>query len=101
MSRSATDPSDSARGGVYICVPFETADESLDASVAFIHGGLSRGFRCLFIGTSDEYRDLGVALEGQGICALRAAARGALVYMTAEQAYLEDGVFNPPHVLAR
>ncbi|HVZ89337.1 MAG TPA: MEDS domain-containing protein [Polyangia bacterium] len=101
MTRPSNAAPDPAHGARHICVPFETADESREAFVAFIHAGLDRGNRCLFVGSAAEYQALGQGLEELGICAQRAEARGALLFMTVEQAYLEDGVFAPEKVLAR
>jgi hypothetical protein len=78
--------------GRHICVPFV---------LALFHEGLARGKRCLFVGTRAEYERLGVQLEENGICSLRAESRGALLYMTSEQVYLENGTFDANVVLGR
>jgi hypothetical protein len=91
----------SAHRGQHICLPFETDDEKQAAVVSFLHEGLSHGSRCLFIGTPEEFEELGRQLEIEGICAVRAQARDALRFLTPEQAYLHDGVFDPNRVLAR
>ncbi|HEY4392574.1 MAG TPA: MEDS domain-containing protein [Polyangia bacterium] len=87
--------------GRHICLPFETESEKENAVLSLFHEGLARGKRCLFVGTRAEYERLGVQLEGNGICALRAEARGALVYMTTEDVYLDKGAFDPNVVLRR
>jgi hypothetical protein len=87
--------------GQHLCLPFETDDEKQEAVVSFLHEGLSHGARCLFIGTPSEFEDLGRQLEIEGLCTVRAQARGALEFMTPEAAYLHDGVFEPERVLAR
>jgi hypothetical protein len=91
----------SAHRGQHICLPFETEAEKETALLSFIHEGLARGKRCLFVGTRAEYEHLGLQLEEEGICALRAESRGALVFSTPEQEYLQDGVFDPSAVLAK
>jgi hypothetical protein len=87
--------------GRHICVPFETESEKENAVLSLFHEGLARGKRCLFVGTRAEYERLGVQLEENGICSLRAESRGALLYMTREEAYLDKGAFDPNVVLGR
>src|SRR5580704_2374334 len=92
---------ETSRSGRHICLPSESDDENQEAIVAFIHAGLTRGKRCLFVGAPGEYERLGTSLEEQGICAIRARTRGALVFLRPEEAYLENGVFEPSLVIAR
>src|SRR5579862_3594366 len=91
----------SAQHGRHVCLPFESESEKEAALLSFIHEGLTRGKRCLFVGTRAEYELLGLQLEEEGICSLRAEARGALVFSTPEAEYLQDGVFDPNVVLSR
>jgi hypothetical protein len=101
MSSSVHAANDSAHHGQHICLPFETESEKEAAIASFIHEGLAHGKRCLFVGTRAEYEQLGVQLEEQGICSLRAESRGALTFSTREDEYLTNGVFDPKAVLAR
>ena len=87
------------RHSSHVCLPFETDDEKHEATVAFIHEGLSRSARCMFIGTKDDFDELGRSLEDLGICTRRATARGALQYRTVEEVYLYGGIFDPPRAL--
>jgi hypothetical protein len=87
------------RHSSHVCLPFETNDEKHEATVAFIHEGLSRGARCMFLGTKDDFDELGRSLEDLGICTRRATARGALQYRTVEEVYLYGGIFDPPRAL--
>jgi hypothetical protein len=91
----------SASRSQHLCLPFETDDEKQAAVVSFLHEGLSHGSRCLFIGSPTEFEDLGRRLEIEGICTVRAQARGALLFLTPEEAYLHAGVFEPERVLER
>ena len=99
MSPPEHAANDSAHRGRHICLPFETESEKEDAVLSFIHEGLAHGKRCLFVGTRDEYEQLGLQLEEEGICSLRAESRGALVFRTPEEEYLTNGVFDPSAVL--
>ncbi len=86
----------------HMCLPFETEDEKREAVLAFIHAGLSRGAKCVFVGTGPEYEELGVNLEQSGICTKRAVARGALIHTTTDAVYYEkDGGFEPEKALER
>jgi hypothetical protein len=87
--------------GGHLCLPFETDDEKQDAVVAFFRDGLSHGSRCLFVGKPTEFEDLLGRLELEGVGSARAKARGALRFLTQEEAYLHDGAFDPNRVLAR
>jgi hypothetical protein len=87
------------RHSSHVCLPFETDDEKHEATVAFIHEGLSRGARCMFLGTKDDFDELGRSLEDLGICTRRATTRGALQYRTVEEVYLYGGIFDPPRAL--
>ena len=87
------------RHSTHICLPFETNEEKHDATVIFFHEGLSRGARCIFTGTKDDFDTLGRGLEELGICTRRASARGALQYRSVEEIYFPEGHFDPPRSL--
>jgi chemotaxis family two-component system sensor kinase Cph1 len=87
------------RSCTHICLPFESNDEKHAGTVAFIYEGLSRGARCIFTGTKDDFDVLGSGLEELGICTRRATARGALQYRPVEEIYFPDGRFEPPRSL--
>jgi hypothetical protein len=82
-----------------MCLPFESDEEKHEATVTFIHEGLSRGARCVFSGTKEDFDTLGSGLEQLGICTRRATSRGALLFRTVEEMYLYGGIFDPPRVL--
>lgn len=93
---------DDVHRGRHVCLPFETESEKLDAAAAFLIEGLTRGKRCLFVGTPQEMAELADALEAAaGICVSRARSRGRLLFATPAEAYLKDGVFQPQLVLDR
>ena len=87
------------RHSSHICLPFETTDEKHEATVTFFHEGLSRGARCIFTGTTEDFDTLGHGLEALGICTRRATARGALQVRAVEEIYFPDGHFDPPRSL--
>jgi len=87
------------RHSSHLCLPFETNEEKHAATVTFVHEGLSRGARCIFTGTKEDYDLLGSGLEEHGICTRRAAARGALQFRSVEEIYFPDGTFEPERSL--
>jgi MEDS: MEthanogen/methylotroph, DcmR Sensory domain len=66
-----------------------------------MHEGLSRGARCLFVGTHEDYDQLRTDLELLGICSRKAIARSALTFATPEEIYFDRGVFDGDRTLAR
>ncbi|HVV15964.1 MAG TPA: MEDS domain-containing protein [Polyangia bacterium] len=92
---------DDVHRGRHICLPFETDAEKQDAVASFVIEGLTQGKRCLFIGTPEELSDLRGPLEAAGICLARVLDRQRMIFRTCEEAYLDNGVFNPDAVLAR
>lgn len=92
---------DDVHRGHHLCLPFETDTEKLEAVADFLIEGLTRGKRCLFVGSPDELAELAGPLEAAGICVSRARARGALLFATREDAYLSGGAFDPELVLRR
>jgi hypothetical protein len=87
------------RHSTHICLPFESNEEKHEATVLFFHEGLSRGARCIFTGTKDDFDTLGNGLEELGIGTRRATARGSLQYRSVEEIYFPDGHFDPPRSL--
>jgi hypothetical protein len=99
MSTPLSATTFSQRG--HLCLPFETEAEKRDAVLSFIHEGLSRGARCMFTGTGEEFEELCRALDVLGHSADRAIARGALEFRTPEDSYLVEGAFDPAHLIER
>jgi DcmR-like sensory protein len=97
MSPSVTGSD--VRHSSHMCLPFETDEEKHAATVTLIHEGLSRGARCLFLGTKEDFDTLGRGLEELGICTRRASARGALQFRSVEEIYIHGGQFDPPRAL--
>src|SRR4029077_8252134 len=87
------------RHSSHACLPFETTDEKHEATVTFFHEGLSRGARCIFTGTREDFDTLGGGLEALGNRPPRATARGALQFRSLEEIYYPDGRFEPPRSL--
>ena len=99
MSTSLSATTFSQRG--HLCLPFETDAEKRDAVLSFVHEGLSRGARCVFTGSGEEFEELCRALDVLGDSADRAIARGALDLRTHEDTYLVGGVFDPIALIER
>jgi transcriptional regulator with GAF, ATPase, and Fis domain len=79
----------------YLCSIYENQEEQFSVAIPFIHIGLDRGEKCIYIaddGTADIVRE---AMHAEGIDVERAIASKALVLTTKEQTYLKRGCFNP------
>jgi transcriptional regulator with GAF, ATPase, and Fis domain len=79
----------------HLCSIYENQEEQFSVAIPFIHIGLDRGEKCIYIaddGTADIVRE---AMHAEGIDVERAIASKALVLTTKEQTYLKRGCFNP------
>src|SRR5215204_1077375 len=79
----------------HFCSIYESPEEHYAVAVPFIRIGLERGEKCIYIaddGTIGEVREV---MESDGIDVDRAISSNALVLVTKEQAYLEQGSFHP------
>ncbi len=86
--------------GDHVCLPYESDDEKRSTLVVFLGEGLARQDRCLSIATPDEQAEVVAALEAAGVAARRAVARGALVFVTADEVYRRRGRFDADDALA-
>lgn len=78
----------------HACWFYDSVDQQTATAIAFIHEGLTRGERCIYIGlhhTPDEFRRL---MELAGVDAAAHESRGALLLLTKEETYLKDGPFS-------
>jgi len=92
---------DDIHRGHHLCLPFESDTEKLEAVASFLIEGLTHGKRCLFVGSADELAQLGEPVESAGICLTQARSRGRLLFMTREEAFLQNGTFDAAAVLSR
>jgi transcriptional regulator with GAF, ATPase, and Fis domain len=79
----------------HLCSIYQNQEEQFSVAIPFIHIGLDRGEKCIYIaddGTADIVRE---AMYAEGIDVERAIASKALVLTTKDQTYLKRGCFNP------
>ena len=85
--------------GDHICALFDTPEEQLAIAIDYIRAGLKRGERCLYICGEYSVDDFRRGLQEGGIAVEREETRGALLLKSKEEAYLEDGRFDPERML--
>jgi signal transduction histidine kinase len=79
----------------HFCSIYESPEEHYAVAIPFIRIGLDRGEKCIYIADDGMVGDVREAMESDGIDVDRAISSNALVLVTKEQAYLEQGAFNP------
>jgi hypothetical protein len=85
----------------HACWFYDSVEQQIATAIAFIHEGLTRGERCIYIGvhhTPDEFRAL---MESAGVDAAAHASRGALQLLTKEETYLKGGPFSIERMAAQ
>jgi PAS domain S-box-containing protein len=79
----------------HFCSIYESPQEHYAVAVPFIRIGLDRGEKCIYIADDGKVGDVREAMQSDGIDVDRAISSNALVLVTKEQAYLEQGAFHP------
>jgi PAS domain S-box-containing protein len=79
----------------HFCSIYESPEEHYAVAIPFIRIGLDRGEKCIYIADDGTVGDVREAMHAEGIDVDRATAANALVLATKEQAYLEQGSFQP------
>lgn len=85
----------------HACWFYDSVEQQIATAIAFIHEGLNRGERCVYIGvhhTPDEFR---VLMQSAGVDVAAHESRGALQIFTKEETYLEGGHFSIERMLAQ
>ena len=83
----------------HLCSIYDGQEEHLAVVASFIHIGLNRGEKSIYVPDGSE-QIVRAALQVEGVDIERALASNALVLTTKEQVYLQDGVFDPDFVFA-
>src|SRR5687767_13742760 len=88
------------RQGDHICALYETEQEQLQMSAAYVRDGLRRGEQCFYVGSSPASLKLfDAALKRVGIDAGAMMTRGALIEATHSDAHLADCCFDCERML--
>src|SRR6266513_2910401 len=79
----------------HLCSIYESPEDHYAVAIPFMRIGLDRGEKCIYIADDGTVGDVRQAMQSEGIDVYRAISSKALVLATKEQAYLEQGYFNP------
>src|SRR4051812_47152915 len=85
--------------GDHAALFYSSAEEQLAAVVPYIQIGLWRNERCLYVTGESTVTIILERLNEAGIDVERELARGALMVETGRNAFLNDGAFDPRHIV--
>ena len=83
----------------HVCWLYDTAGERMAVAHAFLLGALAAGFRAIYVCGDDDPGDVREQLARRGLAVDDAAAAGALLILTADGTYLQDGIFSSERML--
>lgn len=86
--------------GDHVCTLYSSPEEQLSAAIEYIHAGLARGERCLYVCCEHSVRKFRAALQKSGIDVGAEERRGALVIATKESGHLKGGSFDPDAMIS-
>jgi len=81
--------------GDHACCFYETEEERQAVVVPFLRQGLERGHKVGYIVDADTVEAAQARLGGVGIDVEACVARGQMVIRTSDDAYIENGIFDP------
>ena len=81
--------------GAHVCQLYDTPEQQIGALVPYFRAGISRGEQCLYIGDDAHVDDL----RAHGIGSDEDLARGVLVVLSAREAHLRNGRFDPDRMI--
>jgi PAS domain S-box-containing protein len=85
----------------HLCSVYGSEEEQFASAIPFIHIGLERGEKCLYVvDDEDRLKAVRAAMKGAGIDVRHAIRSGALVVATKHRAYLSGNHFEPSKVLS-
>ncbi len=79
----------------HLCLIYETQEEQFSAVIPFIHIGLERGEKCIYIVDENTAEAVLHTMENYGIDVGSATASGQLIIANKKTAYLLHGFFDP------
>jgi len=79
----------------HLCIIYETRDEQFASVLPFIRIGLERGEKCVYIADENSAAEVLTAMKQDGIDVESAVDSGALTMAAKEDAYLQQGLFDP------
>ena len=87
------------RQGDHVCTLFSSPEEQRSAAVEYIQQGLARRERCVYVCGEQSPDECRAALRAAGVDVAREEARGAIVLLTKETAYLQGGSFSAARMI--
>jgi hypothetical protein len=86
--------------GDHVCPIYEGVAEKLAVAIPFVTEGLARGERCLYISDDRTIDEFARAIAAAGVDLDQELGRGTLRFLTARDAYLRSGAFQPRAMIA-
>lgn len=86
--------------GTHLCLLYRDEGERWAVLVEYIRGGLEAGERVMYIADASSGREIRELLQHAGIDVGKAEGRDQLRFLTAEEAYLREGRFDPEAMIA-
>jgi len=83
------------QGGDHICSIYSTRSELVDEVAAFLAEGLGKREQCWYVASGDETDAIVAALHARAVDVHSSTGRGALRLVSAEDAYIIHGKFDP------
>lgn len=87
--------------GDHLCCFYTSEAERRAALLPFLRQGLERGEQVLYIAGETCRESIRRCLEDAGVDVAGCLARGQLAFLSIEETYLEEGIFDPARMLAR
>ncbi|HYH98237.1 MEDS domain-containing protein [Hyalangium sp.] len=100
ISQQALPSLANMHAGDHYCGIYRTDEDHRALIIDFIRHGVERGEKILYIVNIQSAAQLKVTLETGGVDAEALIQKGQLVIVTAKEAYLKGGEFNPDKMIA-
>ena len=85
----------------HYCGFYDSEEDRRQLSIMFVHEGVGTGEKVIYIVNSTPVVELKQSLAAGGIDVEALTARGQLVILTAQDAYLRNGEFDPEQMIDR
>ncbi|MDZ7262440.1 MAG: MEDS domain-containing protein, partial [candidate division KSB1 bacterium] len=86
--------------GEHLCCIYQNREQQMQMVIPFLKVGLERGEQCFYITDENSEADILKALGAYGLKPQPYLKQGQLVFLTAKDAYLKNGVFDPERMIA-
>lgn len=84
----------------HVCLIYRTEEEHRAVLTEYLRQGLERGERVVYIADARSAEQIRNYLQEAGLDPLQAETRGQLLFLTASEAYLREGRFDPERMMA-